>query len=76
MRPGFIEALQGKGSVNCLGFLRWRSLHFAFSYPFPFSKGGKGKKKIFEAIKSAIAEILLLSLVLKPVVVCDTEKYA
>jgi hypothetical protein len=43
--------------------------------PSLFQREGRGRKIIFEAIKSAIAELLLLSLVLKPVVVGDTEKY-
>ena len=43
LRPQFVEVLQREFSATSLNFLRRRIFQLAFSSPFPFSKGGKGK---------------------------------
>ena len=68
--------LQREGSVSYLDFLRLRTLHYALSSPFSFSRGGRGKTETFKAIKSSIAGLLLLFLVRKLVILSDAEKYA
>ena len=46
-RPVFIEVLRRRPSVNYFHFLRWSTLHFAFSSPFPIPKGGKGEGRTY-----------------------------